>query len=153
MNKKRTDELLFSAAVVFLLIIGYVIAPSYVKPRNLLEIRISDIRPRMNGMIVDFIIIIVNKGIWPLILNDLKWDATANGIPIAVRFIPFPETLSIMPFQSIQLSYTIISLFFQLGFTQDYIRSVNISLSGTINAFAFSNAFSLTEGFQIDSPY
>jgi len=138
-----------------LLTVWYFLLPVMIPPVNLLVFSIENPRPSQDGLWVNFTVVIKNRGIWPLVLSDLRWGA--GPLFKEYRVAGFPASMNLLPFQTIRIeafvTYTLES-FFWIGFRQGIgqpidarIRRVVIYVEGKVSTFGAPGLTSLLDTY------
>jgi len=126
-----------------LLTVWYFLLPVMIPPVNLMVFSIENPRPSQDGLWVNFTVVINNRGIWPLVLSDLRWGV--GPLFKEYRVAGFPTSMTLLPFQTTRIeafvTYTLES-FFWIGFRQGTgqpidarIRRVVIYVQGKVSTF------------------
>lgn len=165
MNLKRILAVLHIVLILTLIWFTY---PMLIPQTSLIELSIEDPHPVAGGLWVNFTVMIANKGVWPLTLNDLNWEIGAIcKIPTEARWAqherPFPKSVSLRPLETLSLDayvrYSEASLLLLIfrnillpgtGVVTDLgelkITKVEAQLTGTISTYG---ALGLTASFKI----
>jgi len=149
----RNRTALFIAAGF--LTVWYFLLPVMISPVNLLVISIESPKPSQDGLWVNFTVVINNRGIWPLVLTDLRWGV--GPLFKEYRVAGFPTSMTLLPLQTIRVeafvTYTLES-FFWIGFRQGIgqpidarIRRVVIYVEGKVSTFGALGLTSFLDTF------